>query len=158
SENFILPLSHDEVVHGKGSLLRKAPGHDWQQAASLRAFLTFQWMHPGKQLVSMGIAVAQGTEWSERAGLASWLLEYPLHRGAQQLVRDLNALEAEFPALYQRDQDPGGFEWLIGDDAEHNTISFVRRDEQGDPVVTVVNFSPQPWHEYRVPLPEGGDW
>ena len=158
SENFILPLSHDEVVHGKGSLLRKAPGDDWQQAATLRSYLTFQWTHPGKQLVFMGIEFAQGTEWSEQAGLPWWLLEYPLHRGAQQLVRDLNAVQAEFPALYQRDQDPGGFEWLIGDDAQHNVLSFVRRDEAGNPVVVVVNFSPEPWHEHRIPLPEGGDW
>ena len=158
SENFILPLSHDEVVHGKGSLLRKAPGDDWQQAATLRSYLTFQWTHPGKQLVFMGIEFAQGTEWSEQSGLPWWLLEYPLHRGAQQLVRDLNAVQAEFPALYQRDQDPGGFEWLVGDDAAHNVLSFVRRDEAGDPVAVVVNFSPEPWHEHRIPLPEGGDW
>jgi len=158
SENFVLPLSHDEVVHGKGSLLRKAPGDDWQQAATLRSYLAFQWTHPGKQLVFMGIEFAQGTEWSEQAGLPWWLLEYPLHRGAQQLVRDLNAVQEEFPALYERDQDPGGFEWLIGDDAAHNTLSFARRDAAGDPVVVVVNFSAEPWHEYRIPLPEGGDW
>lgn len=158
SENFVLPLSHDEVVHGKGSLLRKAPGDDWQQAANLRAYLAFQWAHPGKQLVFMGIEFAQGTEWSEQAGLPWWLLEYPLHRGVQQLVKDLNALQEEFPALYERDQDPGGFEWLIGDDASHNSLSFVRRDHAGDPVVVVVNLSAQPWHEYRIPLPEGGAW
>lgn len=158
SENFVLPLSHDEVVHGKGSLLRKAPGDDWQQAANLRAYLAFQWAHPGKQLVFMGIEFAQGTEWSEQAGLPWWLLEYPLHRGVQQLVKDLNSLQAEFPALYERDQDPGGFEWLIGDDASHNSLSFVRRDHAGDPVVVVVNLSAQPWHEYRIPLPEGGAW
>ncbi|HJB11110.1 MAG TPA: 1,4-alpha-glucan branching protein GlgB [Candidatus Brachybacterium merdavium] len=158
SENFVLPISHDEVVHGKGSLLRKAPGDDWQQAASLRAYLTFQWTHPGKQLLFMGTEFAQGTEWSEQSGLPWWLLEYPLHRGAQQLVTDLNAVQAEFAPLYQRDQDPGGFEWLIGDDAAHNTIAFVRRDEADDPVVVVLNFSAQPWTEYRVPLPEGGTW
>ncbi|WP_394214157.1 1,4-alpha-glucan branching protein GlgB [Brachybacterium vulturis] len=158
SENFVLPLSHDEVVHGKGSLLRKAPGDDWQQAATLRAYLAFQWTHPGKQLVFMGIEFAQGTEWSEQAGLPWWLLEYPLHRGAQQLVKDLNAVQAEFPALYERDQDPGGFEWLVGDDAAHNALSFVRRDTAGDPVVVVLNFSAEPWHEYRIPLPEGGTW
>src|SRR5690625_1560061 len=128
SENFVLPISHDEVVHGKGSLLRKAPGDDWQQAASLRAYLTFQWTHPGKQLLFMGTEFAQSTEWSEQSGLPWWLLEYPLHRGAQQLVTDLNAVQAEFAPLYQRDQDPGGFEWLIGDDAAHNTIAFVRSE------------------------------
>ena len=158
SENFVLPISHDEVVHGKGSLLRKAPGDDWQHAASLRVYLTFQWTHPGKQLLFMGTEFAQGTEWSEQSGLPWWLLEYPLHRGAQQLVTDLNAVQAEFAPLYQRDQDPGGFEWLIGDDAAHNTIAFVRRDEADDPVVVVLNFSAQPWTEYRVPLPEGGTW
>ncbi|WP_114855323.1 1,4-alpha-glucan branching protein GlgB [Brachybacterium sp. YJGR34] len=158
SENFVLPLSHDEVVHGKGSLLRKAPGDDWQQAASLRAFLTYQWAHPGKQLVFMGIEFAQGTEWSEQSGLPWWLLEYPLHRGAQQLVKDLNALQARYPALYERDQDPGGFEWLLADDAGHNTLAFVRRDRAGNPVVVVLSFSPEPWRDYRVPLPEGGPW
>ncbi|MGO2819496.1 MAG: 1,4-alpha-glucan branching protein GlgB [Brachybacterium tyrofermentans] len=158
SENFVLPISHDEVVHGKGSLLRKAPGDDWQQAASLRTYLALQWTHPGKQLVFMGSEFAQGTEWSEQSGLPWWLLEYPLHRGTQQLVKDLNGLQADFPALYQRDQDPGGFEWLIGDDADHNMLVFLRRDEAGDPVVVVLNFSPQPWHGYRIPLPEGGSW
>ena len=158
SENFVLPLSHDEVVHGKGSLLRKAPGDDWQQAATLRSYLAFQWTHPGKQLVFMGIEFAQGTEWSEQAGLPWWLLEYPLHRGAQQLVKDLNTIQEEFPALYERDQDPGGFEWLIGDDAAHNALSYVRRSASGDPVVVVLNFSAEPWHEYRIPLPEGGTW
>ena len=158
SENFVLPISHDEVVHGKGSLLRKAPGDDWQQAASLRTFLAYQWTHPGKQLLFMGSEFGQGTEWSEQAGLPWWLLEYPLHRGAQQLVKDLNALQAEFDALHQLDQDPQGFEWLIGDDAGHNTLCFVRRNRAGDPVVVVLNFSTEPWHDYRVPMPEGGAW
>ncbi|WP_193104077.1 1,4-alpha-glucan branching protein GlgB [Brachybacterium sp. FME24] len=158
SENFVLPISHDEVVHGKGSLLRKAPGDDWQQAASLRAYLALQWTHPGKQLIFMGSEFAQGTEWSEQSGLPWWLLEYPTHRGTQQLVKDLNDLQAELTSLYERDQEPGGFEWLIGDDAGHNTICFVRRNHAGDPVVVVLNFSPQPWLEYRVPLPEAGSW
>lgn len=158
SENFVLPISHDEVVHGKGSLLRKAPGDDWQQAASLRTFLAYQWTHPGKQLLFMGSEFGQGTEWSEQAGLPWWLLEYPLHRGAQQLVKDLNALQVEFDALHQLDQDPQGFEWLIGDDAGHNTLCFVRRNRAGDPVVVVLNFSTEPWHDYRVPMPEGGAW
>ncbi|WP_170957845.1 1,4-alpha-glucan branching protein GlgB [Brachybacterium timonense] len=158
SENFVLPISHDEVVHGKGSLLRKAPGDDWQQAATLRAYLAFQWTHPGKQLLFMGSEFAQGTEWSEQAGLPWWLVEYPLHRGAQQLVKDLNALQRSTPALYELDQDPAGFEWLIGDDAERNTIAFLRRDRAGNPVAVVVNFSPQPWHDVRIPLPQGGTW
>lgn len=158
SENFVLPISHDEVVHGKGSLLRKAPGDDWQQAASVRVYLALQWTHPGKQLLFMGSEFAQGTEWSEQDGLPWWLLEYPLHRGVQQLVKDLNALQAEFPALYALDQDPAGFSWLIGDDAGHNLLAFARRDAAGDPVVVVLNFSPEPWLDLRVPLPEGGTW
>ncbi|MEE1649740.1 1,4-alpha-glucan branching protein GlgB [Brachybacterium sp. J144] len=158
SENFVLPISHDEVVHGKGSLLRKAPGDDWQQAATLRTTLALQWTHPGKQLLFMGTEFAQGTEWSEQAGLPWWLLEYPLHRGTHQLVKDLNALQRELPALYQRDQDPGGFEWLLGDDAVHNVFAYLRRDQAGDPVVVVLNYSAQAWHEHRIPLPEGGTW
>ncbi|UYG15986.1 1,4-alpha-glucan branching protein GlgB [Brachybacterium huguangmaarense] len=158
SENFVLPISHDEVVHGKGSLLRKTPGDDWQQAATTRAYLAFQWAHPGKQLIFMGTEFAQGTEWSEETGLPWWLLEYPLHRGVQQLVRDLNGLQHRYPALSELDQDPAGFEWLVGDDAGHDTIAFARRARNGDPVVVVVNFSSVPWEGYRVPLPEGGGW
>ncbi|SLM93922.1 1,4-alpha-glucan branching protein GlgB [Brachybacterium nesterenkovii] len=158
SENFVLPISHDEVVHGKGSLLRKAPGDDWQQFATLRAYLSFQWTHPGKQLIFMGTEFGQGTEWSEETGLPWWLLEYAPHRGVQQLVRDLNALARRFPALSELDQDPAGFEWLIGDDAGHNVIAFARRDRAGDPLVVVVNFSTMPWEGYRVPMPEGGSW
>ncbi|MCS6710904.1 1,4-alpha-glucan branching protein GlgB [Brachybacterium sp. EF45031] len=158
SENFILPISHDEVVHGKGSLLRKAPGDDWQQAASLRAYLAHQWTHPGKQLLFMGSEFAQGTEWNEATGLSWWLLDYPLHRGAQQLVRDLNALQLRHPALYELDQDPAGFAWLLGDDADHNVFAFLRRSAEGEEVAVVVNYSATPWHGLRVPLPRGGVW
>ncbi|MGP9693271.1 1,4-alpha-glucan branching protein GlgB [Brachybacterium sp. AOP25-B2-12] len=158
SENFVLPISHDEVVHGKKSLLRKAPGDDWQQAATLRAYLALQWTHPGKQLIFMGTEFAQGTEWSEETGLPWWLLEYPLHQGVQTYVRDLNVLQRSHPALFELDQDPSGFAWLIGDDAGHDTIAFLRQDRAGDPVAVIINFSPQPWHGYRVPLPEGGTW
>src|SRR5699024_2214785 len=125
---------------------------------SLRAYLTFQWTHPGKQLLFMGTEFAQGTEWSEQSGLPWWQQEYPLHQGAQQLVTDLNADQAEFAPLQQRDQDTGGFEWLIGDDAAHQMIAFVRRDEDDDPVVVVLNCSAQPWTDYRVHMPEGGTW
>ena len=158
SENFVLPISHDEVVHGKGSLLRKAPGDEWQQAASLRTYLSFQWTHPGKQLIFMGTEFAQGTEWNENDGLPWWLLEYPLHRGAQQLVRDLNAVQRALPSLYELDQDPAGFQWLVGDDAGRNLVAFVRRAANGDPVVVISSFAPQPWHDLRIPLPEGGRW
>lgn len=158
SESFVLPISHDEVVHGKGSLLRKAPGDEWQQFATLRAYMAFQWTHPGKQLIFMGTEFGQGTEWSEETGLPWWLLEYGPHRGVQQLVRDLNALARTYPALSELDQDPAGFAWLIGDDADHNVVAFVRRDRLGTPLVVVVNFSTQPWNDYRVPMPAGGSW
>ncbi|MCL6423764.1 1,4-alpha-glucan branching protein GlgB [Brachybacterium sp. JHP9] len=158
SENFVLPISHDEVVHGKGSLIRKAPGDAWQQAASERAYLALQWTHPGKQLLFMGSEYGQTSEWNEAKGLDWWLLEHAPHQGQQAFVRDLNALMHASPALYELDQDPAGFEWLIGDDAQRNTIAFVRRDRSGDPLVVVINFAPEPWHGYRVPLPQGGAW
>jgi 1,4-alpha-glucan branching enzyme len=156
SENFVLPISHDEVVHGKHPLVRKAPGDDWQQFASTRAYLTLQWTHPGKQLLFMGSEFAQTSEWNEGKGLDWWLLDHEPHRGMRQFVRDLNRLQQGWPALYELDQDPAGFEWLSGDDSTHDTIAFVRRDSARDPVVVVLNFSPQPWHEYRVPMPESG--
>ncbi|WP_084252719.1 1,4-alpha-glucan branching protein GlgB [Devriesea agamarum] len=158
SENFILPISHDEVVHGKASLLRKTPGDEWQQHATLRAYLAFMWTHPGKQLLFMGSEFAQGTEWSETLGLQWWLLDYPLHRGAQQLVRDLNRLEREQPALWALDHDPAGFEWLISDDSGQNVLVFLRKDDDGNCALVAVNFSSVPWHDYHVPLPEGGEW
>ncbi|MGQ4548371.1 1,4-alpha-glucan branching protein GlgB [Dermabacteraceae bacterium P13077] len=161
SENFVLPISHDEVVHGKGSLLRKIPGDDWQQAATLRAYLSFMWAHPGKQLLFMGSEFAQGSEWSDEKGLQWWLLDYPLHRGAQSLVKDLNRVQAKHPALWALDSDPAGFEWLISDDAVHNMIVFLRRapGENGDDlVVFAVNFSPVPLYDMHVPLPRAGRW
>ncbi|UQN30236.1 1,4-alpha-glucan branching protein GlgB [Brachybacterium kimchii] len=158
SENFVLPISHDEVVHGKKPLLRKAPGDDWQQAATLRAYLALQWTHPGKQLLFMGSEFGQSSEWNESTGLDWWLLEFDMHRGIQRYVRDLNALLREHPALSELDQDPDGFEWLLADDASHDTIAFLRRDRAGRELVVVLNFSPEPWHEHRIPMPSGGSW
>jgi 1,4-alpha-glucan branching enzyme len=158
SENFVLPISHDEVVHGKGSLIRKAPGDDWQQAATLRTYLALQWLHPGKQLLFMGSEFGQTSEWNEMSGPEWSLLDQPLHRGVQEFVHDLNTLQGALPALYELDQDPSGFEWLVGDDADHDTIAFLRRGEDGRPVVVVLNFCPSPWYEYRVPVPRGGAW
>ncbi len=158
SEQYALPISHDEVVHGKGSLLRKMPGDRWQQLAGVRAFLVYQWTHPGKQLLFMGQEFAQDAEWNEGVGLDWWLLENSAHAGIQRVVRDLNRLYRATPALWERDFDPGGFEWLDADDADHNVLSYVRRDREGRPVVVVVNFAGLPHEGYRLALPDGGTW
>ena len=142
-------ISHDEVVHGKGSLLRKARATTGSRPPRCAPTWPCSGPIPASSSCSWA-ASSRGRDGSEeQSGLPWWLLEYPLHRGTQQLVKDLNGLQADFPALYQRDQDPGGFEWLIGDDADHNMLVFLRRDEAGDPVVVVLNLSPQPSHGYR---------
>ena len=123
----MLPISHDEVVHGKGSLLRKMPGDRWQQLANLRAYLGFMWAHPGKQLLFMGAEMGQESEWAESRELDWWLLDHPEHRGVHSLVRDLNAVYTDSPALWSRDDDPAGFQWIDANDAGRNTFSFIRR-------------------------------
>ncbi|ANP27886.1 1,4-alpha-glucan branching enzyme [Dermabacter vaginalis] len=158
SENFILPISHDEVVHGKAPLLRKAPGDDWQQAANLRAYLSLMWAHPGKQLLFMGCDFAQGTEWNENQALPFWLLDFPLHQGVNDYVRDLNRVQRTYPALFELDQEGAGFRWLDADAAGHNLVAFARYDREGNPVVAIINFSPEPWRAFRIGLPEGGAW
>ncbi|MFI8526804.1 1,4-alpha-glucan branching protein GlgB [Promicromonospora sukumoe] len=154
TEQFVLPISHDEVVHGKGSLLRKMPGDRWQQLAGVRSFLAYQWSHPGKQLLFMGCEFAQDNEWAESEGLRWDLLGDAGHSGVQHLVRDLNALYRATPALWELDFDPAGFEWLESDDADHNVLAYVRRSRSGDPVVVVVNFAGVPHEGYRLPLPD----
>ncbi|WP_029253217.1 1,4-alpha-glucan branching protein GlgB [Paraoerskovia marina] len=158
SEQFVLPLSHDEVVHGKGSLYGKMPGDDWQKRANLRTLLAYQWSHPGKQLLFMGGEFGQTSEWSEGAGLDWAALGSPGHAGIQQLVRDLNAVYRRTPALWDLDADPAGFEWLVSDDADRNLLAYVRRDGDGADVAVVVNFSGSPHENYRLPLPQGGTW
>jgi 1,4-alpha-glucan branching enzyme len=158
SENFVLPLSHDEVVHGKGSLLGKMPGDEWQRFAQLRALLAFMWAHPGKQLLFMGGEFAQGSEWSEERGLDWWVLEFDGHAGVQRLVRDLNRLYRETPALWEQDAAPEGFRWIDADDARGNTFSFVRYAADGSAVACVANFSGGPYENYRLGLPYGGQW
>lgn len=158
TENFLLPISHDEVVHGKGSLLRKMPGDRWQQLANLRAYLAFQWAHPGKQLIFMGTEFGQEAEWSEQHGLDWWLSDNPSHRGVQLLLKDLNALYSQTPALYQQDNTPDGFTWINGGDTDHNVVSFVRWDSNGDPLVFVVNFAGVAYEGFRVGLPAAGRW
>ena len=158
SEQYVLPLSHDEVVHGKGSLLRKVPGDRWQQLATLRAYLALMWAHPGKKLLFMGGEIAQEAEWSEGRGLDWWLLDHADHRGVHGCMRDLNRIYRETPALWARDLDPGGFEWIDANDAAGNTLSFIRWDDDGGALVCVANFSAMPHENYRIGLPSTGRW
>ena len=158
TENFVLPVSHDEVVHGKGSLLRKMPGDRWQQLANMRAFLAYMWAHPGKQLLFMGSEFGQEAEWAEGRSLDWWLLDQPMHAGLQAMVTDLNHRYVDIPALWQLDDDPSGFEWIDANDAVHNVLSFVRRDRDDNELVCVVNFAGNPHEGYRVGLPAAGPW
>ena len=155
SENYVLPISHDEVVHGKRSLVSKMPGDWWQQRANLRAYLGFMWAHPGKQLLFMGQEFAQGSEWSEARGPDWWLLDPAYgaeadHRGVRDLVRDLNTVYRHEPALWERDTDPSGFGWIVGDAAEDNVFAFLRFDAEGSPLLAVSNFAPVVRHGYRL--------
>ena len=158
SENFTLPLSHDEVVHGKGSLLTKMPGDEWQKFANLRAYYGFMWGYPGKKLLFMGQEFAQQNEWNAEKSLDWWLLEAPAHKGMRQLVADLNAIYKETPALYARDCEPEGFAWLIPNDQTNSVVAWVRRAPQGEPVVVISNLTPVVRIGYRVPMPATGDW
>ncbi|MGO8957057.1 MAG: 1,4-alpha-glucan branching protein GlgB [Streptosporangiaceae bacterium] len=158
SEHYVLPLSHDEVVHGKGSLLRKMAGDEWRQFAGLRSLLAFMWAHPGKQLLFMGGEFGQGDEWSEQTGLQWYVLEYPRHAGVQQLVKDLNRVYARQPALWQQDTSPAGFEWIDARDASANVLSFLRFGSDGSMLACVANFSATPHHAYRIGLPAAGGW
>jgi 1,4-alpha-glucan branching enzyme len=158
SERFVLPLSHDEVVHGKGSLLGKMPGDRWQRFANLRAYLGFMFAHPGKKLLFMGGEFAQMAEF-DHDGTPHWhLLDDPLHHGVQSLVRDLNHLYVAEPALHALDAEPGGFEWLVGDDADNSVYAFRRVDGTGREVVAICNFTPVPRHGYRIGMPQPGHW
>ena len=158
SENFMLPLSHDEVVHGKGSLIRRMPGDDWQRFANLRAGLTMMWAHPGKKLLFMGCEFAQWDEWNADASLDWHLLDQPSHQGMLRLVRDLNKVLRAFPALHEQDFEPGGFAWLDANDAEHSVYSFVRWSHGGQAVVVVCNFTPVPREGFRLGFPQAGSW
>jgi 1,4-alpha-glucan branching enzyme len=159
SENFILPLSHDEVVHGKHSILGRMPGDDWQRFANLRAYYGFMFGHPGKKLLFMGCEFAQVKEWNHDHSLDWHLLQEPRHAGIQSLVRDLNWLYREMPALHELDCDPSGFEWLVADDASGNVFAWMRkgRDERARCLV-VTNFSPNVYHNYIIHVPLAGTW
>ena len=159
SENFVLPLSHDEVVHGKGSLLQKMPGDRWQQLANLRALYGYMWAHPGKKLLFMGGELAQEAEWSWERSLDWHLLERRDHAGVQSLVRDLNRVYRHEPALWEVDFDPSGFRWLEPNDAAANVLAFARLSADGArSVVCICNLSPVPRERYRVGLPAAGRW
>ena len=158
TENFVLPLSHDEVVHGKGSLIAKMPGDGWQQFANLRAYYAFMWGYPGKKLLFMGQEFAQGAEWSEARGLDWWQLDIPAHQGVHRLVRDLNALYRSRPALHARDCEGEGFSWLVADDHANSVYAWLRKAPDAQPVVVISNFTPVPRHGYAVPMPNPGRW
>ena len=180
SENYVLPISHDEVVYGKGSLLRKMPGDRWQQLANLRAYLAYMWAHPGKQLLFMGQEFAQAAEWAESRSLDWWHLDDPAHRGVLDLVRDLNGRYRELEALWSLDVDPAGFQWIDANDASGNVLSFLRYGkapadrpgcgrrrpevataravERGQVLACVANFAGSPHEGYRIGLPRPGRW
>jgi len=158
NENFVLPLSHDEVVHGKGSLLGRMPGDEWQRFANLRAYLGAMYGHPGKKLLFMGAELAQYAEWHHDGALDWHLLQYPLHRGVQALVRDLNRVYRDTPALHELDFDPAGFEWIDWRDADNSVLSWIRRDRHGGFVVCVSNFTPVIRYDYVIGVPAGGNY
>ena len=154
SENYVLPISHDEVVHGKGSMLSKMPGDDWQRFANLRAYYGFMWGHPGKKLLFMGQEFAQLNEWDHSQQLPWHLLENAAHLGVQRLITDLNRLYRQTSALHQLDCEAAGFQWLILDDAENSIYAFARFDGRGGVAIVLCNFTPVPRQNYRVPVPE----
>ena len=158
SEHFVLPISHDEVVHGKSSLIGRMPGDRWQQLANLRAFLAFMWAHPGKKLLFMGSEFAQSGEWASQRSLDWSVLQFAEHAGALRTVCDLNSVYRATPALWQRDDDPGGFEWIDAGDAAGNIFTWLRWDNAGRPLACAVNFSPTPHEGYRIGLPLLGRW
>ncbi|HTB85334.1 MAG TPA: 1,4-alpha-glucan branching protein GlgB [Candidatus Sulfotelmatobacter sp.] len=160
NENFVLPLSHDEVVHGKRSLLGRMPGDDWQKFANLRALLGYQWMFPGKKLLFMGGEFAQGHEWNENAQLDWWLINAgPFHRGTQKFVEDLNRLYTGSPGLWQADYDYAGFQWIDCNDRDASVLSFLRQTSDGkNQTVVILNLTPVPRLDYRIGLPREGKW
>jgi 1,4-alpha-glucan branching enzyme len=157
-ENFLLPLSHDEVVHGKGSLIAKMPGDEWQKFANLRLLYAYQFAQPGKKLLFMGAELAQWSEWNHESALDWELLKYPSHEGIRRVVADLGALYHSRPALHELDASPDGFEWIDASDRAASVLSFLRKGPGGAPVLFVANFTPVPRHRYRVGVPAAGRW
>jgi len=158
SENFVLPLSHDEVVHGKGSLIGKMPGDSWRQFANLRLLYGYMWAHPGKKLLFMGGEFGQRREWTHDDALEWWVLDQPEHAGVKRWVTDLNAFYRASPAMYEVDFDRAGFEWIDNNDGEASVLTFLRKSRTGTPLIVVCNFTPIPRHNYIVGAPHGGFW
>jgi 1,4-alpha-glucan branching enzyme len=158
NESFMLPLSHDEVVHGKGALLAKMPGDEWQKRANLRLLLGYMYAQPGKKLLFMGAELGQWTEWSHEGELDWALLDQESHRGIRRWVTDLNRTLRAQPALHERDFEPAGFEWVEGNDAGNSVLAFLRRDATGREILVVLNFTPVPRSNYRVGVSRPGRW
>jgi 1,4-alpha-glucan branching enzyme len=158
NENFVLPLSHDEVVHGKHSIIGRMPGDDWQKFANLRAYYALMFAHPGKKLLFMGNDIAQRDEWKHDQSLDWHLLDYAPHQGVHRLIADLNALYRSTPALYERDFDGGGFEWIDYHDRDSSVLSWIRRDHSGGIVVCVVNLTPIVRNDYPFGVPCAGNF
>lgn len=158
SENYILPISHDEVVHGKGSLVNKFPGDRWQKLATLRALYGYMWAHPGKKLLFMGCEFAQNDEWKDSESLQWYLTQFDEHRGIQETVQALNSNYAAIAALWQQDTSPEGFTWMVNHDAAGNILAFTRWDEARRPLICITNFSPVPQERYTMPFPLSGRW
>jgi 1,4-alpha-glucan branching enzyme len=158
SENFTLPLSHDEVVHGKGSILGKMPGDDWQRFANVRLLYGLQWTQPGKKLLFMGCELASPTEWNHEATLDWTLHDAPGHAGVRTFVAALNRLYRDEPAMHLRDCHPEGFQWLVGDDAEQSVYAYARLAPDARPVVVIANATPAIHHSYRIGVPRAGRW
>jgi 1,4-alpha-glucan branching enzyme len=158
TENFVLPISHDEVVHGKGSLIGKMPGDEWQQFANLRLFLGYMWTHPGKKLLFMGCDIGQKREWQHDESLEWHVLQYPLHAGVHSWVRDLNKLYRNTPALYELDFTGDGFQWLDANNGDMSIVIFLRKGRSGDFVLIACNFTQVPRDNYQVGVPRGGRW
>jgi 1,4-alpha-glucan branching enzyme len=159
NENFVLPLSHDEVVHGKGSLIGKMPGDTWQQFANLRTLYGYMWAHPGKKLLFMGCEFGQRREWQHEENLEWWVLQYPEHSGLMHWISDLNRFYAAEPALHEVDFDPAGFEWIDANDSQLSTLSFIRKSRDAKSMVLVVcNLTPVPRENYLLGVPQPGYW
>ncbi|MBO0854827.1 MAG: alpha amylase C-terminal domain-containing protein, partial [Nocardia sp.] len=158
SENYLLPISHDEVVHGKGTLWTRLPGDDFTKACGVRTLLAYTWSHPGKQLLFMGQEFGQFREWDHDRGLDWDELANPLHEGILRLVTDLNVIYREHRALWSLDDSPGGYSWITADDHDNNVLAFLRYGSDGSVVACVFNFSGRELHDYRVGLPAPGRW
>jgi len=157
-EKFVLPISHDEVVHGKGSLLSKMPGDDWQKRANMRAYLGFMWSHPGKKLLFMGQEFAQISEWDESRELDWWLLDHFEHSGMQKMVSEMNRNYLDTPALWELDHESEGFQWIDGGNADQNLVSFIRKDSKGETCLVIANFAPTVHEDFRIGVPAAGGW